>query len=196
MGEGMSIWDNAAAFERAKDLSLTRTASQIAETLSHEFGVRVSRSAVIGKFYRMRFPLGNGACREQDPDALAERRKRKREQDRMRLRRRPPVSELLSRVQEAVAPPENGKTIEELGEKDCRWVTHVPKSAGKPYLFCGGEKVEGVSYCAYHARIAFNSAASTASRKKWEITKATHWPDAPKGDRETVFKIGRQTKWV
>jgi len=48
------------------------------------------------------------------------------------------------------------KTLLEVGSADCHWPIGDPGSAD--FYFCGGEAITGVSYCAYHARIAYRPA--------------------------------------
>ncbi len=45
----------------------------------------------------------------------------------------------------------------ELGEDKCRWPIGDP---GAPeFFFCGGKPIEGLPYCGYHSRVAYQAPA-------------------------------------
>ena len=52
-------------------------------------------------------------------------------------------------------PPHLRKSLMDLEPGDCRWPCGDPQSAD--FGFCGAQKLEGVSYCALHSRVAFQS---------------------------------------
>jgi GcrA cell cycle regulator len=63
-----------------------------------------------------------------------------------------------------------GKSLDELGEKDCRYPI-MGETA--PYRFCGKPKRTGSSYCACHHSVAWKPA------------------EKPKPSTATVFRVGR-----
>src|SRR5579875_586565 len=48
------------------------------------------------------------------------------------------------------------KTLLELNDRTCHWPIGDPGSA--EFFFCGGETVNELPYCAYHARVAYQPA--------------------------------------
>jgi GcrA cell cycle regulator len=58
---------------------------------------------------------------------------------------------------ENVVPMGQRCSLLELNDSKCRWPIGDPGSA--EFSFCGGKTVEGVVYCGYHARIAYQPVA-------------------------------------
>jgi GcrA cell cycle regulator len=56
-------------------------------------------------------------------------------------------------VEELVIPMAERKSIQTLGECNCRWPIGDPQLAD--FHFCGKDKVMGLPYCEFHARRAF-----------------------------------------
>lgn len=56
-----------------------------------------------------------------------------------------------------VIPIAQRRTLLELNEQTCRWPVGDPGNGD--FFFCGGNSVNGLPYCAYHARIAYQPAA-------------------------------------
>lgn len=56
-------------------------------------------------------------------------------------------------VQELYIPHEERASIATLRENSCRWPIGDPTEAD--FHFCGREKINGVPYCEFHARLAF-----------------------------------------
>jgi GcrA cell cycle regulator len=115
------------------------SASQIAGELGG-----ITRNAVIGKVHRLglsgraKSPSGNTAL-AYDYDMEPE----------------PELMEI---------PLEQRKTLLQLNEKTCRWPIGDP---GSPeFYFCGGDIVNELPYCAYHARIAYQPAADRRRDKR------------------------------
>jgi GcrA cell cycle regulator len=48
-------------------------------------------------------------------------------------------------------------SILELNDAKCHWPIGDPSSA--EFFFCGGKTIEGLPYCGYHSRIAYQPAA-------------------------------------
>ncbi len=122
----------------------------IAEVLSEEFKVTLTKNACIGKARRMGLPERTT--------------KRKRKVFRGDKRRRqitlvapaPIETEVVPcvlprwRVMQDEAPAERGKlTLLQLTDNTCRW----PHGDRVPYLFCGAPTA-GKTYCAYHTGIS------------------------------------------
>jgi len=60
-------------------------------------------------------------------------------------------------------------TILELTESKCKWPIGDPSSPD--FFFCGGRSIEGLPYCGYHARIAYQPGATRRGRTpKPEVT--------------------------
>ena len=115
--------------------------SDIARTLSKEFGIPVPRNGCIGKAHRMgikRRPApGRKLPHRQPSEPVAE-----------------PIPMIMPRwrVEFADPRPDLGRgrvTIQQLEPNMCRW----PYGDRVPYLFCG-EATAGKTYCAYHTGIS------------------------------------------
>ena len=65
----------------------------------------------------------------------------------------PDAEPYTSPVEELVIPLAERKTIQTLGECNCRWPIGDPQHA--EFHFCGKDKVMGLPYCEFHARRAF-----------------------------------------
>ena len=72
----------------------------------------------------------------------------------------PPIEELF-------IPPEERATIMTLKECSCRWPIGDPTE--EDFHFCGRNKVPGLPYCEFHARVAFQP---VQSRRKERQLKA------------------------
>jgi GcrA cell cycle regulator len=57
-------------------------------------------------------------------------------------------------------------TILELTESTCRWPIGDPSAAD--FFFCGGKTVEGLPYCGYHSRIAYQPVSERRRDKRAE----------------------------
>jgi GcrA cell cycle regulator len=136
------------------------TAQQIAIELG------VTRNSVIGKVHRLGLP-----GRPKRPAGTIPRRRKPRSQRatmrivrpavrgntalaarHARERQFEPQPELI----ENIIPIGQRCSTLELSEGKCRWPIGDP---GKPdFFFCGGKTIEGLPYCGYHARIAYQPA--------------------------------------
>jgi GcrA cell cycle regulator len=125
-----------------------RTATEIAAHL------RISRSAVLGKMFRLRLGPGRGAKPSKAKTGTASLGRRRRGRRYADVQIRP------------VAPPKAaGKTLFELTNGTCRWPIGKPGTAG--FHFCGeaGADLEsGRPYCERHAKRAYIQSAKTADR--------------------------------
>ena len=131
------------------------SASQIAGELGG-----ITRNAVIGKVHRLGL-----SGRAKSPSAGVARPRKARAPGMMRVSRGAirgntalahayehelePEPELI----ENIIPLGQRRTILELNEDTCRWPIGDP---GSPeFFFCGGHTVNGLPYCSYHSRVAY-----------------------------------------
>jgi len=120
------------------DPKLTYTA--IAQRLSVEFGVRLTKNSCIGHGRRIGVPP------RQPPRSYAGRR------GRVLKPRKPYVPKVRLSARFKLKPKRlvGQMRIEQLGTNDCRW----PFGNDPPYLFCGDRTVGLASYCPAHQDIA------------------------------------------
>ena len=138
------------------------SASQIAAELGG-----ITRNAVIGKVHRLGL-----SGRAKSPSSTSPRPRRARGGNQMLRISRPamqgnvalaynyyeePEPELLE------IPLEQRKTLLQLTEKTCHWPVGHPGSG--EFFFCGGETADG-SYCAYHARVAYQPSSDRRRDKR------------------------------
>jgi GcrA cell cycle regulator len=140
------------------------TGSEIARTLSVRTGFPCTRNAVIGKRVRLglkKTPDEVTASKAAAAFGSNAKRKPKTQPSRVGVTifgRAPPLkpSDYISLVPEPdpkVIPIGQRCTILDLSEHTCRWPIGVP---GKPdFFFCGGKPHEGLPYCGYHKRLAY-----------------------------------------
>jgi GcrA cell cycle regulator len=137
------------------------SASQIAAELGG-----ISRNSVIGKVHRLGL-----AGRAKSPAASMPRQRKPRSQGPMMRIARPAIrgntalaalhmyeSELEPEpgVSENIVPIGQRCSILELAEGKCRWPIGDPSSPD--FFFCGCKTIEGLPYCGYHSRIAYQPA--------------------------------------
>jgi GcrA cell cycle regulator len=134
------------------------SASQIAAELGG-----VTRNAVIGKVHR----LGLSGRAKSPSSGIP--RPRKPRSHMMRVAR--PLSrganalalayemepEPEPELIENIIPIGQRRTLLELSDKTCRWPIGDP--ATPDFFFCGGNPLEGLPYCNYHARVAYQPAS-------------------------------------
>lgn len=127
------------------------SASQIAAELGG-----ITRNAVIGKVHRLGL-----SGRAKSPSSSGPRPRKARSSGMLR------VSRPSTRGNAALAydydldpepelieiPVEQRKTLLQLNEKTCRWPIGDP--GGPDFFFCGGDTVNELPYCSYHARVAY-----------------------------------------
>jgi GcrA cell cycle regulator len=134
------------------------TAARIAEKLGG-----LSRSAVLGKIFRLR--LGPGA--KQNPGKAPAKAAAKTSQRQQPARRR------------GVAPPppaakaRYSKTLFDLTNRCCRWPFKRPGT--DKYFFCGAEEADlenGIPYCARHMKRAYLVPPPLAVRQRKPLRAA------------------------
>jgi GcrA cell cycle regulator len=134
------------------------SASQIAAELGG-----VSRNSVIGKVHRLGLP-----GRPKRPAGTIPRRRKPRSQGATIRIVRPAVRGNTALASTHVFEPAHAPEPEvieniipigqrcstlELSEGKCRWPIGDPSTPD--FFFCGGKTIEGLPYCGYHARIAY-----------------------------------------
>jgi GcrA cell cycle regulator len=137
------------------------SASQIAAELGG-----ISRNSVIGKVHRLGF-----AGRPKRPAGTMPRRRKRRSHGATMPIVRPAIrgnTALTSmhafeperrpepEVIENIIPIGQRCSTLELSEGKCRWPIGDPSTTD--FFFCGGKTIEGLPYCGYHARIAYQPA--------------------------------------
>ena len=145
------------------------SASQIAAELGG-----ISRNSVIGKVHRLGL-----AGRTKSPAAAMPRQRKPRSQGTMMRIARPvirgntalaalhafePELEPEPEVNENIVPIGQRCTILELGEGKCRWPIGDPSTPD--FFFCGGKTIEGLPYCGYHSRIAYQPPADRRKERR------------------------------
>jgi GcrA cell cycle regulator len=136
------------------------SASQIAAELGG-----ITRNAVIGKVHRLGL-----SGRAKTPSSAAPRPRKPRAPGQMMRLARPAMrgNTALAPIYETDIEPEPDLvenvipmgqrcTLLELNESKCRWPIGDPGTTD--FFFCGGAPAEGVPYCNYHARVAYQPAA-------------------------------------
>ena len=158
-----------------------KTATVIAAQL------RMSKSAVLGKVFRLRLrPAGNAtkAAARSNTKILKRRHKS-----------RPPSKHRAKPAAPAMAPAmAPGKTLFELTNDSCRWPHGQPGT--KAFHFCGapGADLEGGRpYCERHARRAYVGHRKTPAAPAGAADPAITSPSiVPSGVKRFVFSQGRK----
>jgi len=135
------------------------SASQIAAELGG-----ITRNAVIGKVHRLGL-----SGRAKSPSSSAPRPRKPRAPGHMMRLPRPAMrgNTALAPMYETYLEPEpelieniipigQRCTLLELNDSKCRWPIGDPGTA--EFFFCGGAPVEGLPYCSYHSRVAYQPA--------------------------------------
>ena len=142
------------------------SASQIAAELGG-----ITRNAVIGKVHRLGL-----SGRAKSPSSTSPRPRKPRAQGHMMRLTRPsmrgntalapmyendlePEPELIDNI----IPLGQRCSLLELSDSKCRWPIGDPGTA--EFFFCGGAPAEGLPYCAYHSRVAYQPAAARRDRR-------------------------------
>ena len=135
------------------------SASQIAAELGG-----ITRNAVIGKVHR----LGLSGRAKSAVSGVPRPRKARSSAHLLRIGRPAirgntalahayEIEEAEPEVIENIIPIGQRRTILELTEQTCRWPVGDPGSGD--FFFCGGNTLDGLPYCAYHSRIAYQPAS-------------------------------------
>jgi hypothetical protein len=119
----------------------------IAQKLSKEFDVVLTRNAVIGRSHRLRLEM-----RDNVPFA-------RKKVVKMKPNRR--VDAPIPPLEATVKVNDETLTIYQLGDGDCHWPLGEMQDL-PPFQFCGKEALFGRPYCQSHSKIAYN-----APRERW-----------------------------
>jgi GcrA cell cycle regulator len=140
--------------ERVEQLKSCLNAGFSCSQIAREIGV--TRNAVIGKIARLKL------VRVQD--ALASQRERRALPSAPRARivtQHQILKALRAMPERAAGEPASGGanrcSLLELGQGKCRWPINEPGADN--FCFCGDQPVDGLPYCASHARMAYHSPA-------------------------------------
>ena len=151
--------------------------------------LRMSKSAVLGKVFRLRLPSGpkaKAAAARRDAATVGRRR-------RGRLPAKPPVVAVAPAAPAAPAMA-SGKTLFELTNDSCRWPHGQPGT--KTFHFCGapGADLEGGRpYCERHARRAYVGNRKTVAARAGAADPAITSPSiVPSSVKRFVFSQGRK----
>jgi hypothetical protein len=113
-----------------------RSYGEIANTLSREFNIAISKNAAIGIGKRLDVPQRKKAGAKRRPEI------------RLEHRHLPAPRAAYSKQKPVIL---GGRLrIDQLTHNSCRW----PFGDHTPFLFCGAVQVDGQSYCAEHMKIS------------------------------------------
>ena len=133
----MPIWEQVPRLDaRLKVLIEVYSAREAAIVLAREFGLRITKCAVIGRCHRLKLRLRFAPTPKSKPA---------RPPVRVRPVRLRPVPELLRPVR--VTPQLEGLLFEQLDARTCRYPLRYP-------YFCGAPVEGRAVYCAAHKRMA------------------------------------------
>jgi GcrA cell cycle regulator len=138
----------------SEGLSASRIAAQLGG---------VTRNAVIGKVHRLRLlgrgkSLSAGAAREASSSSHMVRMSQASIRGNTALAHVYDYdAELTPKQIENIIPIRQWCSLLELTEQNCHWPIGDPGSGD--FVFCGGNSVPGLPYCAYHRRIAYRPPA-------------------------------------
>lgn len=150
-GAGTSPWANEQLTNRVAQLWLDKSALQIARIIAEEFGVAISRNAIISKITRM--GLAGVAKSVRHPC----------DRSKPRLASTNPTprasSEPKPSVLRCVAEPPLNLTLLELPANGCHFI------AGDDYLYCGHTVHAGTSYCFAHFQLTHKDTQPTSGTR-------------------------------
>ncbi len=124
--------------------------------------IGVSRNAVIGKISRL------GLTRETQEDARRPPRRKPGRREGATPRQQ--YQMLKAVYADAKSVPEEPITEQyccsllELDEQRCRWPLSTP--GAEDFRFCGSRPIDGLPYCAGHARLAYQPASSRRAARE------------------------------
>ena len=124
-----------------------------AEEVAHELANGITRSAVLGKVYRMGLSAGRAA------PPVKPRPERRSRAERAPARPAVGLGQMDPPVPDRDRVSERGRaSIMTIRRTDCRWPLGDPRSPA--FSLCGRPAVRG-SYCGVHAEIAYRPASDT-----------------------------------
>jgi GcrA cell cycle regulator len=140
--------DNTWTTERVELLKIHFAAGLSCREIANEIGV--SRNAVIGKLSRLELTREKTFKPRRDDGGRSHPKSVPRLQYRM-LRKL--FSETPAAESDQTIDSEQHCSLLELSEERCRWPISSPGE--EDFCFCGNRPMEGVPYCAGHARLAY-----------------------------------------
>lgn len=155
--------------ERVEQLKKLWTDGLSASQIAAELG-GITRNAVIGKVHRLGL-----SGRAKSRSSAAPRPRKPRQTHMLRVSRasiRGNTALAYAYDLDVDAEPEpieniipigQRRTLLELNEETCRWPIGDP--ATQDFFFCGGKPIEGLPYCSYHSRIAYQPPASRRDKR-------------------------------
>lgn len=142
----MTVWTE----DRIGRLKRLWREGRTAESISHDLGAGISRSAVLGKVHRLGLSVGRA---KQSPCDKTPRRKR------ASARPQPAADAPAEDRLMPAAPSTSGRrTVLTARRGDCRWPFGDPRQPG--FSLCGRPVCRG-AFCAAHAAIAYRGAPQT-----------------------------------
>jgi GcrA cell cycle regulator len=143
------LWmENPELDEILKSRWKTFSSTEIASALNAQFGINLTRNAVIGRINR----LGLAEKRSWMPKIY---KKRLSNSPRRSAPARPKYDvELPDLLSDLQTPIEQRKSLLDLTAGTCRWPVGDPQSP--EFFFCGGKTHEGKPYCTGHCAVAYN----------------------------------------
>lgn len=138
--------------ERVERLRNCINAGLTCSQIAGEIGM--SRNAVIGKIHRLGLSQGRPAAAPARLRPPRVRRPRRTQRELLRV----VFAQMPTLAKQATVEPdpiENAqhRSLVELGQHMCRWPINDPGNAD--FRFCGNDSIAGFSYCAAHARMAY-----------------------------------------
>lgn len=135
--------------DRIDRLKILWLEGRTADVISRDLGCGISRSAVLGKVYRLGLSAGRSTRipKVSAPKARTPVRTAKSAPNRATTPPAPPL-----------APYRGTRTILSVGRTDCRWPLGDPLQPG--FSLCGGPVARG-SFCVEHAEIAYRPRPDT-----------------------------------
>ena len=131
--------------ERVAQLKIGVNAGLSCSQIANEIGV--SRNAVIGKINRLGLSRGRNPTAPRPRDGVLIRRPKV-------LTQRPVLKALFASAPIADVVSSEPCSLLNLTPRKCRWPI-----SGADFTFCGNTTVDGMSYCAGHARIAYRGSS-------------------------------------
>ena len=140
-----TVWTDDR-IERLRTLWLE---GRTADVISKDLGCGISRSAVLGKVYRLGLSAGRTA--KTPRISVSKKRLARRPEAPALIRETPPLS--------PTEPKCGSQTILSVDRGDCRWPLGDPAQPG--FSLCGCPVTRG-SFCAAHAKIAYRPRPETS----------------------------------
>lgn len=156
LGTGSPYWPDEHTLYLREIHPLHLSNSQMASLINKKFGTFYTRNAVIGKCSRLGLP-----SRPKPKPSIYPRRE-VAPRERKRVWQQKPGPQPVEIEPEFICDP---IPLLELKEQSCRWPI---SGEARSIMFCGADKLEPLSYCARHCRIAFDL-TPLRSRANYEL---------------------------